>query len=95
MSIRTALVAEGDGADIELDIPDAVLWSADDPNLYEARISLLDGDAVLDRRTERFGIRSLEWGTDGLFVNGESRRHADGRLTGAHAGKRGSIKRIK
>ena len=66
------VVAQGDGADVEIDIPDSALWSADDPNLYEARISLVDGGTVLDRRTERFGIRSLEWGTDGLFVNGES-----------------------
>ena len=68
-----AVVACGEGASCTLEIPDAALWSADDPNLYEAHVALLDGDgSVLDERTVRFGIRTLSWGVDGLFVNGES-----------------------
>ena len=56
-------------ASCTLEIPDAALWSAEHPNLYEARVALLDGDgSVLDERTVRFGIRTLSWGVDGLFV---------------------------
>ena len=84
------VVASGDGADVTVEVPEAKLWSADDPNLYEARISLLDGAGeVLDRHTERFGIRSLAWDTDGFFVNGESVKlrggciHSDNGILGA------------
>ena len=68
-----AVVACGEGVSCTLEIPDAALWSADEPNLYEAHVALLGEDGtVLDERTVRFGIRTLSWGADGLFVNGES-----------------------
>ncbi|MBQ6522004.1 MAG: DUF4982 domain-containing protein [Atopobiaceae bacterium] len=67
-----AVVACGEGSSCTLEVPDAALWSAEHPDLYEARVALMDGDEELDSRTVRFGIRTLSWGVDGLFVNGES-----------------------
>ena len=49
-----------------LEIPDAALWSCEDPNLYTCRASFAD-DAV----EERFGIRELKWNPkEGMTLNG-------------------------
>lgn len=47
-------------------IEDAKLWSAETPNLYLCRVSF-GGDT----QEERFGIRTLSWGNDGLKINGQ------------------------
>ena len=57
------------GADATIIVPGVPLWSADEPNLLSARVSLMDGDAVLDQRLVRFGIRTLSWGAEGFRVN--------------------------
>ena len=68
-----ASVATAEGFDIELDIPDAKLWSAESPCLYQARVSLMAEDTVVDEAIETFGIRTLEWDASyGLKLNGES-----------------------
>ncbi|MBQ9349373.1 MAG: glycoside hydrolase family 2 protein, partial [Oscillibacter sp.] len=66
------VVAQGDGADVTLPIPNGKLWSAEHPHLYRCRVTLLDRGAVLDERTVPFGIRTLSWSAGGFFVNGES-----------------------
>lgn len=75
-----SLVARGEGADVELEVPDARLWSAEEPNLYRARVTLLaedsqedaGGPAVLDRAEATFGIRNIAWNSrEGLLVNGK------------------------
>lgn len=51
----------------QLAIPQAKLWSADHPNLYQLRVTVGE-DVVI----ETFGIRSLEWNVDeGLLINGQ------------------------
>lgn len=48
------------------------LWSVDNPNLYSCKVSLWDGEILLDEITDTFGIRSLELNpVDGLLINGE------------------------
>ena len=55
----------------ELPIPDAKLWSAETPELYEAVVSLKQGDHVCDIVTETFGIRTIEVNAEkGLLING-------------------------
>lgn len=57
---------EGKGSVI-VEIDNALLWSADSPNLYE--VSLRFGS---DEVVEQFGIRTLSWDeTDGLRINGQ------------------------
>ncbi len=63
--------AEGDG-ELRIDIPDAELWSAESPHLYTARIELKEGRKIKDVKCSEFGIRTLEWDSDGFRVNGET-----------------------
>ncbi|WP_091437488.1 glycoside hydrolase family 2 protein [Geodermatophilus poikilotrophus] len=62
--------AEGvPGRPLDVHVPDAHLWSPDDPFLYELEVTLLDGDQEVDRVGSYVGMREI--GT----VHG-----ADGRL---------------
>lgn len=49
-----------------LEIPDAKLWSAEEPNLYTCRVCV--GDDVVE---EKFGIREIKWSPQGFFINGQ------------------------
>lgn len=57
----------GEGTSFELTIPNAKLWSDDEPNLYTAKISAGDDETEMT-----FGIRKIEWSNKGLFINGKS-----------------------
>ncbi|TWT43113.1 glycoside hydrolase family 2 TIM barrel-domain containing protein [Botrimarina hoheduenensis] len=66
------------------------LWSPRTPELYTAQTSIEVAGETLDRRTTRFGIRSIRFDADrGFFLNGESLRiqgvclHHDGGAVGA------------
>lgn len=65
------VVASGQGASVELDIPDAKLWSDETPYLYTCHVTLSEQGKIVDEVTERFGIRKVEWSPKGLFVNGK------------------------
>lgn len=56
----------GEGTSFELTIPDAKLWSAEDPCLYTCRVTCGE-----DAWEERFGVRMLSWSPRGFFVNGK------------------------
>jgi beta-galactosidase/beta-glucuronidase len=57
---------------MELSIPEPQLWHFDRPNLYRLVVQVTDaGGAVLDRREESFGIRTVEIRDRGLWLNGE------------------------
>lgn len=48
------------------------LWSPDSPALYEAQLSVTEGDRETDAVQETFGIRSARYGIyDGLLLNGK------------------------
>ena len=48
------------------------LWSCETPNLYTAKVTLALNGQVIDDRTERFGIRTIEFSqASGLKVNGK------------------------
>ena len=68
------VVARGTGARTTLDIPNALLWSAETPNLYRCSVELhAESDPaspLLDTAETTFGIRTLAWSPRGLFVNG-------------------------
>ena len=62
-----AVQQESDGeAVFALTLDNARLWTPETPNLYTCRVSFAD-DAV----TETFGVRKVEWGTDGFLLNGK------------------------
>lgn len=65
-------VAQAEGNQAEISIPNAKLWSAESPTLYEARVELLNNGKVVETRTETFGIRTIAWnGQQGLLINGK------------------------
>ena len=59
-----------DGACLSLELPDARLWSPDDPFLYDLEVRLLDGDAVVDRVTSYFGMRHISLDGPAIRLNG-------------------------
>ena len=62
-----AMQQESDGeAVFTLTLENARLWTPETPNLYTCRVSFAD-DVV----TETFGVRKVEWGTDGFLLNGK------------------------
>ena len=47
------------------------LWSPDTPTLYTLCAKVYRGEELLDEQTERFGIRTLVFKPDGVFLNGK------------------------
>lgn len=67
------IVAEGLGEDVTLDIPEAKLWTAETPELYEVLVELKQDDMILDTDSDSFGIRSIAWDVArGFQVNGKT-----------------------
>ena len=62
-----AVQQESDGGAVfSLTLDNARLWTPETPNLYTCRVSFAD-----DEVTETFGVRKVEWGTDGFLLNGK------------------------
>lgn len=62
-----AVQQESDGeAVFTLTLDNARLWTPETPNLYTCRVNVAD-----DEMTETFGVRKVEWGTDGFLLNGK------------------------
>ncbi len=52
-------------------VPDAALWSAEEPNLYILALNLMDGERIADSISLRIGIREVTFDVqDGMKVNG-------------------------
>lgn len=95
------VVASGTGASVELDIPDAKLWSDETPYLYTCHVTLADHGQVVDEVTEKFGIRRVEWSPRGLFINGKETLlrggcyHHDNGILGAAAFDKSEERRVR
>ncbi|MEX0612221.1 MAG: sugar-binding domain-containing protein [Pirellulales bacterium] len=66
------LVAEQEGKAgkaIELSLTDAVLWSPDQPHLYDLKVELTDGEKVIDTVASYFGMRKFEARKDEDGIN--------------------------
>jgi hypothetical protein len=94
-------VAAGSGADVELEIPEAKLWSDETPYLYECRVTLSENGTILDEVTESFGIRKVEWSPRGLFINGKETLlrggciHHDNGILGAATWDKSEERRVR
>jgi hypothetical protein len=63
--------ATGDTATVNARIRAPALWSAETPNLYSVKFSLLQGRQSLHELTQRFGFRTFEVRPrDGVYLNG-------------------------
>ncbi len=65
------LAAEGQGNELRLTIPDANLWSPENPYLYRCEVTLCAEGRVIDSVSENVGIRTITWCSKGLFINGQ------------------------
>ena len=74
---ETLAVASGTtGSVVTLPVPDARLWSPDDPYLYDLKVRLVTGGRVTDEVTSYAGMRKISLGTDEdgftrIFLNNE------------------------
>lgn len=91
-------VAAGKGTQkIEIEIPDARLWSEFAPNLYTCRAALASGDVA----ETKFGIREVKWSNQGLFINGKNTLlrggcvHHDNGILGAATHTQSEFRRVK
>ena len=50
---------------------DVELWDLENPNLYDIKIELLQGEKVLDEKIISFGFRTMEFKKDGFYLNGK------------------------
>lgn len=85
------------GVTLELEVPDAQLWSPETPNLYTCQVGF---DNYQYETT--FGIRTIHWGVDnGLEINGEriilkgACVHHDNGLLGAAAFEDAERRKVK
>lgn len=94
-------VARGRGTCTQIEIPHAVLWSDECPHIYQCRIEIEDKGEVTDTCQESFGIRRLEWSSNGFFVNGKETLlrggciHHDNGLLGACAYEEAERRKVR
>lgn len=55
---------------LDFTIEQPALWDLDAPHLYTLDVVLAEGDRVLDQRSDRFGIRTIEARDGRLWLNG-------------------------
>ena len=66
-------VAQAEGDNVKINIPNAKLWSAENPYLYKAAVTLKQNGKVVDTQEQEFGIRQISYSHDkGLMVNGKT-----------------------
>ena len=95
------VTARGSGDRIQLEIPEAELWSAEAPNLYDCRVTLRADNKIIDEAVQTFGLRLVEWSTQGLFINGKNTLlrgacvHSDNGILGARSYPESEERRIR
>lgn len=65
------MVAKAMGTCVEIEVPNAKLWSDGTPQLYRCHVMLLEKGVTVDETEQMFGIRTLHWDTTGFYVNGQ------------------------
>lgn len=95
------VIAASEGAKAEIEIPDGRLWDETNPYLYEAKVSLVKNDTILDETIEKFGIREITYSPAGFFVNGKNTLlkggcvHHDNGIIGAASFEESEWRRVK
>ncbi|MDE7257886.1 MAG: beta-galactosidase, partial [Lachnospiraceae bacterium] len=95
------LIAEAEGTDVKLTVPNAKTWDEYSPNLYCCKVTLYKDGRIVDEVTERFGIRSISWNGNGFFVNGKETLlrgacvHHDNGILGACSFRDAEYRRVR
>ena len=63
---KTLATASGEERRFEIELPQAELWSTENPVLYTCRVRFAD-----DEVSEQFGVRTIAWGKNGFLINGK------------------------
>ena len=63
------VVSKNYDTEVEFTFDKPMLWDIDNPNLYTAKINLLDNDKVIDTYETTFGLRTCVFKTDGFYLN--------------------------
>ncbi|MBE3086656.1 MAG: glycoside hydrolase family 2, partial [Bacteroidetes bacterium] len=74
-STSQSMVTSGQTIEINQKIPvkKPFLWSIDEPNLYQAKVSVLINEKIVDDQVTSFGVRSIKIDAqNGLTINGKS-----------------------
>ena len=86
----------------QLTISNPKLWGTDTPNLYEAKVEILENGKVIDSKTETFGVRTIEYdAANGLRINGEQTliyggdAHHDNGILGAASYRNAEYRKVK
>ena len=86
----------------QLTISNPKLWSTESPNLYEAKVEIVENDKVIDQKEETFGVRSIEYDAqNGLRINGEKTliyggcAHHDNGMLGAATFTNAEYRKVK
>lgn len=89
-------------AELELTVASPKLWSPDEPNMYEAVLTLTASDGSEDRLDETFGFRSIAYNSDeGFLLNGKPLKvwggciHHDNGILGAAAFDRAEERKVE
>ncbi|MEI7730766.1 MAG: glycoside hydrolase family 2 TIM barrel-domain containing protein [Verrucomicrobiota bacterium] len=70
-----AVLVSGGPTVLQTRVKQPQTWTAETPNLYKVRVSLLAGGQIVHQREQRFGFRTMEVRAgDGLYVNGSKVR---------------------
>jgi len=62
-SVASAIVAASEKIQLKIETP--VLWSPDQPELYDLKLFILDGNKTVDEVKSYFGMRKISLGKDG------------------------------
>lgn len=95
------IIAEAEGNRVEIEVPDAKLWSDETPFLYRYRVSLVNNGVICDTAEGSFGIRKVTWDENGLYVNGKNTLlrggciHHDNGILGAAAHDKSEERRVR
>ncbi|MBI4900173.1 MAG: DUF4982 domain-containing protein, partial [Actinobacteria bacterium] len=89
-------------AGVRLSVPEARLWSSDNPHLYDLQVRLEADGSILDVRHERIGLRTISVDAkDGLRINGRTVLlkgaciHHDNGILGAATHRAAEYRRIR
>ncbi len=55
----------------ELTLANPKLWSCENPHLYELETEVREGDKTIDSKVTNIGVRTIEWKSDGFYLNGK------------------------
>ena len=87
---------------VDFEISGAKFWSAESPYLYSIESEIIRGGKIIDRRTDRFGVRTIKLDpARGLLINGEVTKlrggcvHHDNGLLGAASFDRAERRKIE